>query len=128
MDFTPAGVNIFKTTTARKSVISPFQTAVQSAKRLALANVFVGNGKFFATFCAARCKHPASIGGFHPAAEAMLVLAFPVVRLKCPFHELFCFYLFLLNWVAKVILFSEITKKKSVYRFFCSANLLSEQN
>ena len=48
--------------------------------------VLVRNRKFLTTSCTAFSQYFPSAGCRHPFPEAMLVLSFPVRRLKCPLH------------------------------------------
>ena len=47
---------------------------------------FVGNRKFFSSFCPSVCYNSPSANSFHSAAKSMFILSFSVWGLKCPFH------------------------------------------
>lgn len=89
-----------------------------NAKEL-LAVVLVRDGQFLASMSATGSQHATAILCGHSLAEAVLVDATAVVRLKCSFHLylLLIYYLFLLFceplpflWLAKLRIIFEITK------------------
>ncbi len=60
--------------------------------------VFVRNGQLLASFSTTSSQHAAAVFSCHSLAEAVLVYATAVVRLKCSFHFalfiFYCYYLF----------------------------------
>lgn len=61
--------------------------------------MLVRNGQLLATFSATSSQHAAAVLSCHSLAEAVLVNATAVVRLKCSFHFalfiFYCYYLFM---------------------------------
>jgi hypothetical protein len=62
-----------------------FATFRQQAKLL-LSVMLVRNGQLLTALSAARSQYTATVLRCHTLAEAMLVYAATVVRLKCSFH------------------------------------------
>jgi hypothetical protein len=66
-----------------KKLVQPTEA---SRKTLGFLAIFVRNGQFLTTMCAARSQHATTIGRGHSFAETMFVFAFSVRWLKRSFH------------------------------------------
>ena len=81
--------------------------------------MLVANGQFLTSFCTASCQYTTTILGCHALAEPMFVHAAAIVWLKCSFHFVYIFVLFIFPlWAAKLRISFEITKNNGKIFYF----------